>query len=266
LCQLKCSSEKPYENIKNQQCIKNCNINDIINNKCKLNYKNSIIKNDLSSEIISNIKNGTLKEVLSQIISTNKTFIIQEGDDIHLLSTLENNLNRPNFSSLNFGDCEKKLRTNYNIKDTEGLILYEVEHSIEGLNIPIIEYVLFTEDGKTQLNLSICNDMTIKYYIPVSVNEDEIDKYNPSSDFYNNECNKHSTEGGVDMTLYERKNEFNNNNMSLCEKDCTFQIYNTETKKVECDCNIKIDMNYYINGTNIGDLLSKIENDKAVRI
>ena len=50
------------------------------------------------------------------------------------------------------------------------MILYEIEHNVEGFNIPIIEYVLFTQDGKKQLNLSICDNMKVQYYIPLSIN------------------------------------------------------------------------------------------------
>ena len=157
---------------------------------------------------------------------------------------------------------KKKIRTENGINETEDLILYEVEHSVEGFNIPIIEYVLFTEDGKTQLDLNTCDNLKAQYYIPVSINEDDIDKHDPSSEFYNDECNKHSTEDGVDMTLYERKNEFNNNNMAVCEKGCTFIGFDSDTKKVQCDCNIKSDMNYYNQDTKKEDLLDKVETEK----
>ena len=65
------------------------------------------------------------------------------------------------------------------------------------------------------------------------------------------------------MTLYERKNNFNDNNMSLCEKGCIFRDFDTETKKVQCDCNIKNDMDYYSDNNNKNDLLNKIENKKS---
>ena len=149
------------------------------------------------------------------------------------------------------------------MKENEEIILYEVEHYIEGFNIPIIEYALFTEDGKKQINLSICDNMNVLIYIPVSIDENNLDKYNPSSDYYNNNCNKQSNEEGLDMTLYDRKNHYNDDNYSLCEKDCSFISYNDETKKVECDCNIKNDISYYSGNISLEELLSKIENEKS---
>ena len=46
------------------------------------------------------------------------------------------------------------------------------------------------------------------------------------------------------MTLYDRKNEFNNNNMSLCESKCEFRGYNSTTSKAICFCHIKNNMTY----------------------
>ena len=202
-------------------------------------------------------------EIINEIISSNKTFTMKEGDDIHILSTLKENLKRVNYSSINLGDCEQLIRSQYNIKNNEEIILYEVEHYIERFNIPIIEYALFIEDGKKQINLSICDNMNVLIYIPVSINENDLDKYNPSSEYYNNDCNKQSNEEGLDMTLYDRKNQYNNNNYSLCEKDCIFISYNNETKKVECDCNIKNNMSYYNSNISLEEMLSKIENEKS---
>ena len=265
LCELNCTEEYPYENIRNQHCIKKCDLNEMFINKCKQNYinKNNDKKENLSIKIIENIKNGTMKEVLSQVVNNNETIFIKEGNSSHLISTLSSNLKRVDFSSINFGTCEKKIREENNIQTNEELILYEIEHNVEGFNIPIIEYVLFTEDGSNQLDLNICGDMKVQYYIPVSINESDLDKHDPSSEFYNNECNKHSTEGGVDMTLYDRKNEYNNNNMSLCEKNCTFNGIDPDTKIVVCDCNIKNDRTFNSEEIKAEDLLNQIDSQKS---
>ena len=89
LCEiiLKCPPEFPYENTINQQCTKECNINDKFNKICKLNYINntqSDINIDLSKQIISDIINGNMSEIINEIISSNKTFTMKEGDDTHI--------------------------------------------------------------------------------------------------------------------------------------------------------------------------------------
>ena len=66
------------------------------------------------------------------------------------------------------------------------------------------------------------------------------------------------------MTLYDRKNEFNNNNMSLCESNCIFIGYNSTSSKAICICHIKNDMKYSYDNININDLLIKIQSDKSI--
>ena len=122
LCEikLKCTVEYPYENTITQECQKECDINDKFNNICKLNYINKTQKNtniDLSNQIISNIKNGSISELINKIIDENKTFIMKEGEDTHILSSLSDNLKRLNYSSINLGDCEKLLRNEYKLKE-----------------------------------------------------------------------------------------------------------------------------------------------------
>ena len=41
------------------------------------------------------------------------------------------------------------------------------------------------------------------------------------------------------MTLYDRKNNFNNKFLSLCEKNCTYKGYNKSNKTACCECKIK---------------------------
>ena len=65
------------------------------------------------------------------------------------------------------------------------------------------------------------------------------------------------------MTLYDRKNEFNNNNLSLCESKCTYKGYNSSSSKAICDCYIKSNMTYSRNNSNQKELLNKLENDKS---
>ena len=38
----------------------------------------------------------------------------------------------------------------------------------------------------------------------------------------------------------DRKNEFINNNMSLCETNCEYEGYEIESKKAKCKCEVKI--------------------------
>ena len=76
-----------------------------------------------------------------------------------------------------------------------------------------------TNNNLTKLDLSICKDTKIEISIAVKIN-DKIDKYNLSSNYYNDICSKTTSESGTDISLKDRRNEFVDNNMSLCEENC----------------------------------------------
>ena len=69
------------------------------------------------------------------------------------------------------------------------------------------------------LNLTHCEGIDIIIFIPIIIN-DTIDKHNPKSGYYNDICYKATSENNTDITLNDRRDEFINNNMSICEKNC----------------------------------------------
>ena len=92
------------------------------------------------------------------------------------------------------------------------------------------------------MDLSICKDIKITISLPVNIDENELYKYDPKNSYYNDLCNTYTTEKGTDLTLTDRKNEFIENNMTLCEETCEYKGYNTNTKKADCECPIKINL------------------------
>ena len=75
--------------------------------------------------------------------------------------------------------------------------------------------------------------------IPVQINDNDVKKYNPDSDYYNDVCSKTTSEGGTDVSLTDRKNKFIEENMTLCEEDCKLIGYNFTTKKAKWSCIVK---------------------------
>ena len=133
---------------------------------------------------------------------------------------------------------------NYNISAFAFLYIIKLDIREEGMKIPKIEYeVYYSLYNKTliKLNLTLCKNTKIGLTIPVEIN-DSIDKYNSSSDYYNDICSKSTSKWGTDITLLDRKNEFINNNITLCEEDCELDSYNYVTKKAKCSCDIKINI------------------------
>ena len=109
--------------------------------------------------------------------------------------------------------------------------------------MPIIEYEIYHPYTLEKLELDVCNEEKIQISVPVTINEEDILKYNPNSDYYNDKCYPSTSDDGADIILNDRKNEFINNNLTLCENDCEFSGYDSETKQVICECEIKNEIN-----------------------
>ena len=92
------------------------------------------------------------------------------------------------------------------------------------------------------MKLIICKDIKIDILHPVSIDESNINKYNSSSDYYNDLCYPYTSENNTDITIKDRQNEFINNNWSLCEINCEYNGYDDETKYSHCECQVKISL------------------------
>ena len=195
-----------------------------------INIKNQIISGGLDS-LISNITNGDKKDLL-----------IQDENFIYQLTTSDNQKFNiyDNLSSINLGECENLLHEYYNISENEPLLIFKIDTFEKGLLIPKVDYEIFNLKTKKQLNLTICENSKIKILMPAYIDESEEFKHNISSDYYNNICHIYTTKNGTDITLKDRKKEFNKNNMSLCESNCEYDGYNSSIKKAQCNCNVKI--------------------------
>ena len=77
------------------------------------------------------------------------------------------------------------------------------------------------------MNLSVCGDEKIEISIPINI-FDEIDKYNSSSGYYNDICYPTKSNNGFDICLNDRRNEFIDNNLTLCEENCDLVGYSNE--------------------------------------
>ena len=218
-------------------------------------YYSNEIEYDFSTNNIFQIenKNEIMKNVIANLIEEFDVIELNNGKDkkiteqnkeIILTSTLNQKINeQENYISMNLGDCENKLKSNYKISNNDPLYILQIISEEEGMKIPKVEYEVYYPlnniNNLTKLNLSFCKDIKIEISISVVINE-SIDKYDPKSDYYNDICTKASSESGTDISLKDRKNEFVKNNMSLCEENCELIEYNPKTEKAKCFCDVKL--------------------------
>ena len=227
----------------NYECINDCNIQDFLHKLCVMNNKNinamQKIINKIRNELFN--KNFTNSFILNQLNYEKEDLLIEDKYIIYQITTTYNQNKKEynNTTTINIGECENILRKIYNIYDNETLIIFKIDYFLEEFLIPITEYEIFHPQTKEKLDLNHCNKFTAKINIPVSINENEIFKYDPNSRYYNDKCFPYTSDKGTDITLNDRKIEYNIKNLSLCEKDCEYIGYDKDKKNSICYCKFK---------------------------
>ena len=232
--------EKEKTNI-NEHIENSCSITSFFNNECELNNYSPEQKQNLVSDIISKIEDGTLDSLMTSVVDNNDIIKIENENELYSISTTENQNFNETRTIIDLGDCEQELKNIYNLTSEEKLIIFKIEKNIPGYKIPIMGYELFSKNGKIHLDMDYCQNKNIKTntYTLVNINENELYKYEPKNKYYNDKCNQYTSENGVDITLYDRKKEYNDNKMSLCEINCEYKGYDNNNKAVNCECGIK---------------------------
>ena len=258
-------SDLNYSNYLNYQNISNDSTNSIYikdsnhsYNTNTLNYLNNsiesmiflstyyIFEKENITEIIKNIIDDLINGFdMTELDSGEDEIIIDKDKKIILTSTENQKINEDkNNITMNLGQCENILKNDYNISNNNSLYILQIISEEEGMKIPKVEYEVYyplNGNNLTKLNLTSCKDTKIEISIKVKIN-DSLDKYNLKSDYYNDICSTTTTESGTDISLKDRKNEFIDNNMSLCEENCDLIEYNHIKEKAKCSCDIKLNI------------------------
>ena len=236
-----------------------CDINDFFSEKCKYNYQ--ITETNKSSNISNtDIILEKIRLLINYGFDTNfldngNDYVLASTDAIYTITTPLNQRNnkKNNQTNIDLDKCEEKLIEKYNITQNNSLYILKIDFLID--NILKIEYEIYNKNDNnnfTKLNLSICEDIKIKTFIPKEIPLNQIDLYNKSSKLYNDICYTLTTETGTDISIKDRQNEYKKNNISVCEEDCDFIEYDAENSKAICFCYIKKEL----------PLLSKIKVNK----
>ena len=180
---------------------KKCSTIDFLKNLCKIN-NNINEENTMINNIRNEITNHSLDSLLENIFIGEKNDILVENQNrIYQLTSSDNQNNKKyyNVSTIKLGECEKELKDYYKMGDNDSLLIFKVDYYNESFTTPIVEYEIYNYENKQRLNLSICQNIPIEIDIPVSIDEDNIFKYNLSSDYYNDRCYPYTTEQGTQI-------------------------------------------------------------------
>ena len=235
-----------YNNIcynKYNEFIQECLSSNFHNGICKINNKNNIESKD---EIIQNIENEIINHSMDSIITNivegeQKDLLIEDDNILFQITSTENQKHNKNenLSTIILGKCEEILKKVYNINPNLSLIIFKIDYFQPGSLIPIIGYEIFHPVNKSKLDLNYCKKEIINFNIPVSIEEDNLFKYDPNNEYYTDHCFPYTTDNGTDIILNDRHDEYNNNNLTLCENNCIYIGYENKTKNSKCDCEIK---------------------------
>ena len=214
-----------------------CSNEDVINNKCM-------------DEVISNEQLKEVYDILTREIN-NKNFnstIVKTQNAIFQISTIEeqNNNRNNHIYSINFGECEKRLKKNTN----SSLIILKTDIKSEDL---LSTYVLFdiydSNNSKQKLDLGACNGIPIEINahkvldnetlnLFVSLNNSGYNLFNPNDSFYNDICSPYTSIYKKDMLLSDRWEDIYipSNEKYFCQENCEFNSYNITSQSAKCKC------------------------------
>ena len=247
-------SDSIAETIITKNIFNNCTALEFFTANCTPNNTNKEEDTEYIYHILEQIEEGKLNELFNKTIEEDINIIQKDNNITYQISTVSSQYSA-NLSTVSLEKCESILKDIYSIDKDEKLILLKLEHKVEKIQIPIIEYQLFAKDG-LKLNLSYCDQIPELVSIPVIINGSEEFIHNPNSYFYKDRCYTYTSEDGTDMTLFIRKKNFNEKLLSLCEKNCEYKGYNNTSKIVNCECKTKNEFpKYTTEKLDIKDLL-----------
>ena len=238
-----------------QECLENCDINNIIKQLCELKYIYNLTKEneELSGEEEIEFKDKILQNIERIMISNDyNTYYIDNNKDEIIkyknmqieITTIENQKNhiQNKIKNRTFIDIENNnellLRNYYNLSNETKIYLKKIDVYEEGMKIPKIEFDIFYKLDKGNLvKLKKPENMIIDLLIPVEITEN-IDKLNTSSGYFKDICYRATSDFGTDITRNDRKIDYIENNKMICQEDCIFSEYDYNLKRAKCTCKV----------------------------
>ena len=256
-------TRNPYDLINSSVSIKQLISGDLfkyISNVYQLDQKvvENVINNFLESGEVFNLPESQI--VVGNNISVEITTGKLEKEKVEKIIGGDTKA-QTNLSIVDIAECENYLKNYYGIPEEEELLIFKGD-VIENLTDMYIgnkvEYMLFSTSLKCFLPLEKCEEkgstvsvtnpfntqnLIIQFQSKIdAVVSNGYDVFDSSSPFYNDVCAPFTNENGNDVLLEERRSDYFNENINLCEPGCTFDSYNLSLKMYTCSCPIKAEV------------------------
>ena len=233
---------------------------------CKLKQY-SVFKNMTRDEFDSSFNIATIYDDKK---GKNGVDIIIKKPDKNITFHL-NNLDSPksNLSFIHVEEIEKDVKDYYNISEEGTLLVMKVDIKRSDTQSTQVEYQFYNPDNLNEkIDLSKVKkkrrrldgengEIQLKIDLPVDWNEKQIqtidelsnnnvDVFDSSNDFYNDNCYQYTTSQDKDIYLEERKEKYYKEiDVTLCENGCKFVNYNKDTRHITCQCDYKSNTDNY---------------------
>ena len=208
-----------------------------------MNILNTNNLTNVEDEILESIRNKLeIGEINSLYIDNGFSFLVYSPKAKFIISNFENK--DDTIIEINLGECENRIRSNQSPNNSLYMLYAEVNEDY--MNIPRTEYEIYSNSNNKfeNVNLEVCKDIKINKSVSINISNSDIDRYNSSSGYYNDICYTYTTENYTDITIIDRRNEYINNNMSICENDCQFIFYDSNERKATCSCPISLNITH----------------------
>ena len=238
-----CPDDNPFFKIETNECVFKCTIEDLSKYLCYYNNYNNLTNKQakiftmIKMELINNFNTAKFDEGGGDII-------IKVDDIIYTITSnkIQKNLKNIsyNMTVVDLSECELKLIKENRIQKNTNLYILKRDIQDETRKVPKVDYdVYYYPINKTNLallDLSLCENTRINVIVQINIPQDDIEKYNASSDYYNDICYTFTTESGTDLTLKDRQKQYKGENMDICEEKCEFKEYDHKSGKAICSC------------------------------
>ena len=201
--------------------------------------------------------------VISNSGSTSK--LVEDSSPSNLIETIATNFASPESvqsSIVDLSECIQLLKSIYNLKEEEDLWIIKsdtVKQISESYVGNQVDYQIFSSSKGAILNSSECkaHNLTVTVSNPFnasllsnsfqkkvdSVISNGYDVFDSDSPFYRDVCTPFTNENGNDVLIDDRKSDYFNEALQICENGCTFMQYNISTNYYSCKCPVKDGIN-----------------------
>ena len=193
-------------------------------------------------DILEEIRKKILNNLINYNYIDNGNYFYIKYRNVRYIYSKSNNDNISELPSVKLDDCLAKLQE----EDSKLYILY-IQVTESGMRVSNIQYEIYSLlntpspiPNIRKLDLDICKEMKVEVEVDVDIPKGDMNLYNSSSGFYNDICYTYKSDRGTDVTLKDRRDDYVNNNLAICDNGCELTAYDYTTHKASCYCPISL--------------------------